>query len=146
MPSMVTLRIVVRHPLPGVALRLQRGRDELVPPVAQTADAATFELRLEVQPRPDGGAVLRGAEAQGPPAGRFVYINAGTYAGQPDSPWGRRAKVPLTAVPASLVAAALAKPGAVIVGAIDGRGRGGGPAAATVPLLGDGWSLVTPGA
>lgn len=29
-----TLRIVVRHPLPHVELRLQRGRDELVPPVA----------------------------------------------------------------------------------------------------------------
>ena len=142
MPEAVTLRIVVRHPLPGVELRLQRGRDELVPPVARTADAATFECRLDAQPRPDGGALLRGPAAQGPPAGRFVYITAGTYAGQHDSPWGRRAKVPLTELRGSLVAAALARPGTVIVGAIDGRGRDGGPAAATVPLLGDGWRLV----
>lgn len=146
MPPTVTLRIVVQHPLPGVELRLQRGRDELVPPVVRTAEAATFELRLEAQTRLDGGAVLRGPEAQGPPAKRFVYINAGTYAGQADSPWGCRAKVPLTEIRGSLVAAALARPGAVIAGAIDGRARNGGPAAATVPLLGEGWSVVLPDA
>jgi hypothetical protein len=140
----VTLRIVVRHPLPGVELRLQRGRDQLVPPVAQTPEAATFELVLEALERSGGGMVLRGAEAQGTPAKRFVYINAGTYAGQADSPWGRRAKVPLTGLDGTVVAAARALPGAVIVGVIDGRARDGGPAAATVPLLGDGWTVVAP--
>ena len=146
MPATVTLRIVVRHPLPGVELRLQRGRDELIPPVARTAEAATFELRLEAEARADGGAVLRGPEAQGPPARRFVYINAGTYAGQGASPWGRRAKVPLTGVGGALVAAAQARPGAAIVGEIDGRARDGGPAAATVPLLDGGWRVVPPDA
>src|SRR3982751_2699349 len=105
MSETVTFRIVVRYPLSGVELRLQRGRDELVPPVLRTADAAVFELQLEAQPRSDGGALLRGPAAQGPPAARFVYINAGTYAGQHGSPWGRRAKVPLGEVRGSLVAA-----------------------------------------
>jgi hypothetical protein len=144
--SNVTLRLVVRHPLLGVELRLQRGRDELVPPVERTADAATFEFQLSVKPRVDGGVVLRGPEAQGPPVKRFVYINAGTYAGQTDSPWSRRAKVSLSEVRPELVTAALAEPGSVIVGVIDGRGRDGGPAAATVPLLADGWSLTPPSA
>lgn len=143
MHAAITLRIVVRHPLPGVELRLQRGRAELVPPVARTADAATFECRLAAEPLADGGVRLRGPEVQGPPAGRFVYITAGTYAGQADSPWGRRAKVPLTALGPALVAEALARPGAAFVGAIDGRARDGGPAAATVPLLDDGWHLVS---
>ena len=142
MAQTVLLRIVVRHPVPGVELRLQRGRDELVPPVARSADAATFEFQLVTQLRPDGTVVMRGPEVQGPPAGRFVYINAGTYAGQADSPWGRRAKVSLTDVYSALVATALAQTGAVILGTIDGRARDGGPAAATVPLLGDGWSVV----
>ena len=81
-------------------------------------------------------------QARKPPAKRFVYINAGTYAGQHGSPWGRRAKVPLTEVTGALVEAALARPGAVLVATIDGRARDGGPAAATVPLVNDAWHLV----
>jgi hypothetical protein len=77
---------------------------------------------------------------QGPPAGRFVYVNAGSYAGQPDASTGRRAKVPLAGLSAGVVAAV--RPGFVIEGAIAGRGRDGGPAAATVPLLGAGWEAV----
>jgi hypothetical protein len=52
--------------------------------------------------------------------------------------------VPLTGLDGTVVAAARALPGAVIVGVIDGRARDGGPAAATVPLLGDGWTVVAP--
>jgi hypothetical protein len=40
---------------------------------------------------------------------------------------------------------AVARPGAVVVAEIDGRARDGGPAAATVPLLGAGWRLVAAG-
>ena len=141
MPQTVTFRIVVRDPLPGVELRLQRGRDELVPPVERTAEATTFEFRLDADVGVDGGVRLRGPEVQGPREKRFVYVNAGTYAGQHDSPWGVRAKVPLTGLRAA-VAAASGRPGVVIEGTIDGRGRGGGPAAATVALLGGGWEVV----
>jgi hypothetical protein len=140
----VTFRIVVRDPLPGVELRLQHGRAELVPPTTRSSNAATFEFELEAQPRGNDGVVFRGAAAQGPPASRFVYINAGTYAGQADSPWARRAKVPLTDVRGALVSKALGKPGALIVGAIDGHARDGGPAAATVELLDEGWRLELP--
>jgi hypothetical protein len=144
MSTSITLRIVVQRPHPEVELRLQCGRAELVPALARSADAATFEFSLEADVTADGVVRLRGPAAQGPPAARFVYINAGTYAGQPLSPWGRRAKVPLSGVDASLVRECRARPGAVIVGTIDGRGKDGGPAAATVPLLGDGWRLDAP--
>lgn len=142
MPSEVTLRLVVRDPFPGVDLRVQRGRDQLVPPAHASADAVTFEIRVEAHARSDGGVVVRGPEVQGPPAGRFVYVNAGTYAGQGDSPWGRRAKIPLGALSGRLIDAALAQPDTVIVATIDGRARDGGPAAATVPLVGEGWHVV----
>lgn len=36
-----------------------------------------------------------GPFAQGPPAARFVYVDVGTYAGQKNTPWARRMKVPL---------------------------------------------------
>lgn len=141
-PDRLTVRLVVHDPVPGVALAVQRGRDALVPPVARTSARATFEFAVTVARTADGGVTLRGPEVQGPPAGRFVYVNAGTYAAQPDAPVGRRAKVPLGALPTELIAAALARPGAVLVAEIAGRARDGGPAAATVPLLGAGWRLM----
>jgi hypothetical protein len=143
MPQHVTLRIVVRHPLPGVALRVQRGRDELVAPAAASPEAVTFDLRLEALPGPDGGVRLRGPEVQGPPSGRFVYVNVGRRAGQADSEWERRAKVPLGGVTADVVNGALARPGALIAGAFDGRARrDGSPVSGTVPLLDGGWRVV----
>src|SRR4051812_9896656 len=114
----VILRLVVRHSLPGVALCVQRGRDLLVAPTTVSADTVTFELQLEAKARPDGSLVLRGLEVQGPASGRFIYINAGTYAGQIDSPWGRRAKIPLGELTSEMLALALARPNAVIVAAI----------------------------
>ena len=69
-----------------------------------------FELHVQATVRADGSLVLKGPEVQGPPAGRFVYINAGTYAGVPTSPWGRRAKVPLGRITVALVEAARTQP------------------------------------
>ena len=138
---MLKLRIVVQKPLPGVELRLQRGRAELIAPTSRSSNTVTFDFELAVDTKPDGTIVLRGSEAQGPPAARFVYINSGTYAGDADSPWGTRAKVPLTGISASVVKRALASPRSVVVGTIAGTAKNGGPAAATVPLLGEGWKV-----
>ena len=138
----VTLRIVIRDPLAGVPLRMQRGRHDLVAPARQSVDEVIFELHVQATVRADGSLVLKGPEVQGPPTGRFVYINAGTYAGVPTSPWGRRAKVPLGRITVALVEAARTQPHAVLVAEIAGKARDGGPAAATVPLLGAGWTVV----
>ncbi|HEY9225886.1 MAG TPA: DUF5990 family protein, partial [Gemmatimonadaceae bacterium] len=116
MPQPLTLRLTVQDPVPGVLLRVQRRRDALVPPVSESPDAVTFELVIEVDVRTDGRVLCRGPEVQGPPAGRFVYINAGTYAGQHGTAIGRRAKVPLSELPGAVVEAALAGPGTVVAG------------------------------
>ena len=137
----LTLRLIVRDPVPGIELRVQSGRTDLLRAVAHDADSITFEFTVDAEVRPDGTAAFRGPVVQGPPAARFVYVNAGTYAGQALVSAGRRAKVPLGGVSAPLVVAALAQPQSVIVGEISGRARDGGPAAATVPLLGEGWRL-----
>ncbi|HYW31000.1 MAG TPA: DUF5990 family protein [Gemmatimonas sp.] len=139
----VTLRLIIRNPVPGVALRVQRGRDGLLAPASVTADAVTFEFSLEVKPGADGSASLRGLEVQGPPSARFVYVTVGTRAGQFDSPWDRRAKVPLNGIGPAHFAALSQRPGTMFVATIEGRSRDGGPACASVPLLGDGWSMIT---
>jgi hypothetical protein len=133
----VPLRIVVENPLPGVTLKLQRGatgKGELVPPVAARAEALVFECDVSVAGTlADGRPRLLGPFVQGPPDGRFVYLCVGQGAGQRDSPFNGRIKVPLGALTHGLVNSL--PPGARLEARIGGRGRNGGPAYATVPLL-----------
>lgn len=146
MPDTVTLRLVIDDPVPGVALAVQRGRDAIVPPVRITDAAVTFELTATVRTRPDGTRTLAGDVVQGPPAARFIYVTVGMRAGQPGSPWDRRAKVPLSSLPETLLATACERTDTVLVAHIGGRARDGGPACASVPLTGGGWRLAPRGA
>lgn len=141
MPDTVTLRITIDDPVPGVALAVQRGRDAIIPPVRVTDTSVTFEVPATVRTRPDGTRALAGEVVQGPAAARFVYVTVGVRAGQPASPWDRRAKVPLSSLPEALLAAACARDDVVLAARIAGRARDGGPACASVPLLGEGWRL-----
>lgn len=139
----VTLRLIVRHPVAGSRMRVQRGataKSDLVDPTTSSTDALIFDIRCIVRRRPTGTMELRAPEVQGPPEGRFIYVNSGKYAGDAVSE-GRRAKVPLRDLRDELITRALAHPGSAIVGEIDGRARDGGPAAATGPLLGIGWTV-----
>lgn len=138
----VRVRIRVESPPAGVAFAVQQGRDGLVAPVARAADELCFEVPLRLLPsRADGSPNFGGPCAQGPRDARFVYVNSGTMAGQAGSCWSRRAKVQLGGIPAELVANALAVPGRLLETRIAGSAGDGGPACATVPLLG-GWRVT----
>ena len=93
------IRIVVDAPVPGLAMALQRGQAAkavLVPPANRSSDAVVFDLEVTVDGRlPDGRPRLLGPCVQGPPEARFVYLSVGQYAGQADSEWAGRVKVPL---------------------------------------------------
>jgi hypothetical protein len=137
----LALRIVVDDPVPGVTLCLQRGRGEYVAPTSATASATTFDFTVRVGPPGPGGAPnFLGPFTQGPPAARFVYINAGQNAGQHDSPWSRRAKIPLSPITAAQVKEALAS-GARLEVHYAGQGRDGGPTCATVRLPDGAWQV-----
>jgi hypothetical protein len=136
------LRIALAEPPAGVAFAMQRGRSELVPPVDAHANALVFEFDVSVADATCSPPRFVGPYTQGPAAGRFVYVNVGTSAGQPGSPWTRRIKVPLSSISPALVAEALATPGTVLATRIRGTGRDGTPACATVPLL-DPWHRAT---
>jgi hypothetical protein len=94
-----------------------------------------------VESRKNGLPNFTGPFAQGPPDGRFVYIDVGTCAGQHDTPWSRRMKIPLQGITWPLVRKALAKPGYRLTARIPGTGRDGGPSCATVRPLGD-WEVT----
>jgi hypothetical protein len=133
----VDLRIIVENP--PVRFAVQRGRDELLD--AATASAKELVFEFSVRARNDGSDApnFLGPFAQGPVGGRFVYVNSGTLAGEPGSQWTRRAKVPLGGITWSLIRKAA---DSVIEARIAGTGRDGGPACATVPLLGAGWRVA----
>ena len=84
----------------------------------------------------DSMAALSGPFVQGPPRQRFVYVDIGTYAGQHDSCWSRRLKIPLEGIPAKTI-----RTGGVLEARVPGTGRDGGPNCATVKDF-DGWKLV----
>ncbi len=137
------LRVTVLRPPPQVTFALQCGQAELVAPSHVSATAISFDLQLRIgAKRPNGRPTLLGPAAQGPPDGRFLYVNSGVHAGQPGSCWDRRAKVPLTGITWTLIEAALAEPGATLESRILGTAGDGGPACATVTILEPGWHIV----
>ena len=141
MEQELPLRITVVHPPNGVTFRLQRGKDGLAPATQTSEERLSFDFKVRLGKRPDGMPNFLGAFAQGPPAGRFVYVNSGTSAGQIGSCWTRRAKVPLTGITWELIEQVLSNPNAVLEARIAGTARDGGPACATVPLLAGGWTI-----
>ena len=138
----LSLRITLVKPPHGVPLCLQEGKDDLVPPSAASGEQISFDFSVNIANDGTAGPPnFRGPAVQGPPTGRFIYINAGTYAGQAESCWSRRAKVPLAAITWELIEEALSKSGAVLEARIAGTARDGGPSCATVRLLNDGWKV-----
>jgi hypothetical protein len=135
--SEISLHLIVREPPEGVALAMQRGKDGLLRPTKEIEDAMVFEFSLTVADLEAVPVRLTGEFAQGPADGRFVYVRAGTLAGQPGSPWTRRAKVPLSGVTADAIQRAI-ETGQPLIATVAGTAPGGGPFFASVPLL-SGW-------
>lgn len=137
------LRIIVDHPLKGVALALQRGKDDLDPPVDSSAAQVTFDFAVRVgKPQADDSPTFLGPHTQGPAATRFVYICAGRRAGQAGTAWDRRAKIPLAGISPAQIKALLAAPGKRLAVRFPGRGADGGPTCATVRLASGAWQLM----
>jgi hypothetical protein len=133
----LTLRIIIESPPEGVDFALQRGSGSAYETV-QRQRSAGKDLVFEFQPLiregvSDRMAALGGPYVQGPPRQRFVYVDIGTYAGQADSCWSRRLKIPLEGMPAKTIAT-----GGVLEARVPGTGRDGGPNCATVKDF-DGW-------
>lgn len=122
---MLNLRIVVERPPAGVDFGLQKGRGSAYETV-QKQRSGGWDLAFEFSVPCKGG--LSGPFVQGKPGERFVYLDIGTAAGQMDSCWSRRLKIPLS--------------GMEYAGhyetRVPGTGKDGGPNCGTVKLFA-GW-------
>ncbi len=140
-PVEVPLRVIVRKPPVGVQFALGRTDDgeEHVTKLSRGRDLS-FDLVLRARPGTTAKQVnLTGTFAHGTPTTRFIPIGVGTLAGQADSCWTRVIKVMLTGITAAMVRDVTSTSGARLVARVDGCGKNGTPACATVPLLDGGW-------
>jgi hypothetical protein len=131
----------VVDPPPGIFFCIQGKIGEFLQATRSAKEDLVFETSIRVADGGRGGKPrLLGRSVQGPPEARFLYIGSGALAGDKDTPWQRRAKVPLTGITPALVAKGMKK--GALEATIAGKARDGGPACATVPLT-RGWTAVT---
>ena len=138
----LTFRIILENPPPGVDYGLQKGGGSNYE-VTQKQRSKTGDLRFEFAARvkegKDGQPVLLGPFVQGPPQERFVYLDIGTYAGQTDTPWSRKLKVPLRGITWDMVKQASSAKHCLETH-VPGRAKDGSPSCATVKPF-SGWNV-----
>jgi Family of unknown function (DUF5990) len=139
----LALRITVVEPPPDIVWALQIRQEQVVKPSSASAKRISFDFAVEIVEDDSGsGFRLEGPAVQGRPGGRFVYLRMGAYAGQPGIGVGWRAKISLEGITRKLIADVADRPAAVLAVEFAGTAPKGGPACATVPLLGEGWHVA----
>jgi len=141
----VPLRIVLVDPPAGVDFGIQEGKGNDYKTIQVQKSKASdlhFECRITVKNnREDGPPNFAGSIVQGPPMGRFIYIDIGKSAGQIDSCWQRRIKIPLLGITWEMIDTVDDNPKRILQATIPGTGKDGGPSCATVKPI-DGWKVV----
>jgi len=137
----INLRIVVERPPSGVYFGLQKGSGsnyETVQTVESKSADLKFEFNVRVRQGKDGRPNFLGPFVQGPPHERFVYLDIGTYAGQTNTPWSRRLKIPLRSITWDLISPTAKSSLATLEARVEGTGKDGGPSCGTVKPF-EGW-------
>ncbi|MGH9162256.1 MAG: DUF5990 family protein [Vicinamibacteraceae bacterium] len=139
------VRIVLQRPPSGVAFGVQRGHGAAYATVqTQRSDGRDLQFEFSValkaenkRTTPDFG----GPFVQGPPDARFIYIDIGRHAGQADSIWSRRLKIPLSGITWDAIDRGARDPQTMLETRVPGTGRDGGPNCAAVKPF-DGWKVT----
>ena len=127
------MRIGIENPVAGVLHSLQsKDGHPLDPKRSDSGEALQFDFTIRFAPGPRffGDQVRREG-----PVRRFVYVRIGQSAGDHTSPWTRRMKVDIHDIDTELLERA-ASSGAAVEIRVDGTGKDGSPACATVRRLG----------
>lgn len=141
----IRLRIILETTLAGVDFGLQKGSGSQYETLQkQRSDGRNlvfeFIVRINDRPAKDTAPNLLGPFVQGPPQARFAYIDIGKAAGQVDSIWSRRLKVPLLGITWAVIEQVFANTGRVLETHIPGIGKDGWPSCGTVKPFG-GWQV-----
>ena len=144
MEKKLRLLIILQKPPIGVDFGLQLGsgnKFEVVQKHRSGAADLGFTLDVTVRKAKDGRPDFFGPYVQGPGSERFIYLDIGTVAGQFDSEWSRRLKVPLRDISWDNIDKVISSNNMVLETLVPGTGRDGGPNCATVKPF-TGWHVV----
>jgi hypothetical protein len=139
----LTLKIVLENPPGGIDFGLQKGsgnKYETIQIQRSSDKNLAFEFPITVRLNEDGLPNFLGPFVQGPPSQRFIYIDIGTYAGQRETGWSRRLKIPLTGINLDTIKELLTNSNTVLEARVPGTGRDNGPNCATVKPF-TGWHI-----
>jgi hypothetical protein len=139
----LTLKIVLENPPFGIDFGLQKGSGSKFETIQiqQSGDKnLEFEFPIIVRPDKDGLPDFFGVFVQGPPHQRFIYVDIGTYAGQKETGWSRRLKIPLTGINLNTIRELAANSNKILEAKVPGTGRDNGPNCATVKPF-TGWHI-----
>jgi hypothetical protein len=129
----VTLLIILKRPTPGVDFALQKGGGGKYETVQKQRSSPNADLKFDfpvtVRSDKDGAPDFFGPFVHGVRGDRYVYLDIGTYAGQTNTNWSRRLKVPISRITWDLINSQ-----STLVGEIPGTGKNGGPNCAYVWL------------
>jgi len=138
----LNLHIILQKPPTGIHFALQKGHGNNFEVVAtQLSDGGDllFDLTIDIKGAGKSDTPQFGGPfVQGPAGEKFIYIGIGTFAGQPDSPWNRRLKIPLRDISWQMVNEATEKSGLETI--VPGTAKDGTPTCATVKPFA-GWNI-----
>ena len=143
MDQELNLRIILQSPPPGVDFALQKGSGnnfEIIQKQRSTSGDLHFAFTIKVKGDKKAAPNFLGPFVQGPVGERFVYIGIGKFAGQFDSLWDRRLKVPLRDISWNTIEQMIANPNIILETKVAGTAKDGTPTCATVKPF-DGWYL-----
>jgi Family of unknown function (DUF5990) len=138
------IRIILESPPPGVDFGIQKGNGnkyETIQKQRSTINNLSFEFKISVKESKTALPNFAGPFVQGPINERFIYVDIGTYAGQIDSVWGRRLKIPLRDISSETIKLLLSDSSLILITKVPGTGKDGGPNCATVKPF-SGWHLI----
>jgi hypothetical protein len=122
----ITLRLTIDDPIPGITYSLCDKSNAAIDPVVATGGPVSLDVPVRLAPGPRFlGEYVR---SEGPTR-RFVYVGI-DWNQSPASPCSGRMKIDIQNIEPHLLEAALN--GAVLETVLNGRGKRGGPAYATV--------------
>lgn len=137
------IRIILESPPTGVDFGIQKGSGnnyETILKQRSNGKDLCFEFKISVKEKETTLYNFTGPYVHGPSNERFIYVDIGTAAGQFDSGWTRRLKVPLRDISVETIQQMLTDSSLVLETKVPGTGKDGGPNCATVKPF-PGWHL-----
>lgn len=128
----IRMRIVIENPVPGVLHSLQSKDGHPLDPKRSAGVPLAFDFPVRFA---EGRKFFGDQVRREGPERRFVYIRIGQSAGDHASPWSRRMKIDIHDLAPEMLEKAAASGGAVEI-KVNGTGKDGSPACATVKSIG----------